>query len=117
MALLMFWSSLGIGLKEINNAPCENLLSKTYESYTYGDNFTGYHWDYSAGTAPVGPQADEYLFHRNTTYYYVNSCEDREIEKTMVFMFVFAGWMAFLGLIAMGLTMLYFMIMLLVKRI
>ena len=31
--------------------------------YQYGNNFTGYHWDYDTGTAPDGPQLDAYLFH------------------------------------------------------
>jgi hypothetical protein len=33
------------------------------ETYQYGNNFTGYHWDYDTGTAPDGPQVDAYLFH------------------------------------------------------
>ena len=38
------------------------------ELYVYGNNFTGYHWDYDAGTAPDGPQTGAYLFHMNRTY-------------------------------------------------
>ena len=38
------------------------------EIYEYGNNFTGYHWDYDAGTAPDGPRLDAYIFHRFTNY-------------------------------------------------
>jgi len=41
-----------------------------YEIYQYGNNFTGYHWDYDTGTAPDGPQLDAYLFHKNVTGIY-----------------------------------------------
>lgn len=43
-------------------------LCNTEEIYKYGNNFTGYHWDYDAGTAPDGPQTDAYLFHKYTNY-------------------------------------------------
>lgn len=39
----------------------------THEIFQYGNNFSGYHWDYDAGTAPDGPQVDAYLFHKNVT--------------------------------------------------
>ena len=39
----------------------------TEDLYQYGNNFTGYHWDYDTGTAPDGPQTEAYIFHRNTT--------------------------------------------------
>ena len=42
----------------------------TTEIYEYGNNFSGYHWDYDAGTAPDGPHVDAYLFHREITKVY-----------------------------------------------
>jgi hypothetical protein len=39
----------------------------TEELFQYGNNFTGYHWDYDTGTAPDEPQTDAYLFHKNIT--------------------------------------------------
>lgn len=53
---------------------CEPVINTTTELYQYGNNFTGYHWDYDAGTAPDGPQTDAYLFHKNTTNYYSTYC-------------------------------------------
>ena len=57
---------LGMGLLN------DGLTYKTgeFEIYEYGNNFTGYHWDYDAGTAPDGPQVDAYLFHKNITGIY-----------------------------------------------
>lgn len=37
--------------------------SGSMDTYQYGNNFTSYHWDYDAGTAPDGPQLDAYTFH------------------------------------------------------
>lgn len=53
---------------------CQPVLNYTRDTYEYGNNFTGYHWDYDTGTAPDGPQLDAYLFHRNTTYDYTTYC-------------------------------------------
>lgn len=55
---------------------CEWLTNQTSELYVYGNNFTGYHWDYDTGTAPDGPQVDAYLFHKNITYDYGYYCSD-----------------------------------------
>lgn len=52
---------------------CEILLNKSEEVYRYGDNFSGYHWDYDNSTAPKLP-GDAYLFHKNTTFTYSEYC-------------------------------------------
>lgn len=70
---------LGMGLLD------EGLTYKTgeVELYQYGNNFTGYHWDYDAGTAPTTTNPNDvgaYLFHKNITGiydYYDDSSEDR----------------------------------------
>lgn len=40
------------------------------EDYVYGNNFTGYHWDYTYGGPPV--VNDVYLFHINRSLKYYN---------------------------------------------
>jgi hypothetical protein len=62
------------GSLSLEQTVCELKLNTTYETYQYGNNFTGYHWDYDTGTAPDGPQTDAYLFHKNITNYYGQYC-------------------------------------------
>lgn len=56
---------------------CEIVLNKTTEIYVYGDNFTGYHWDYEYILNP-NPNVDDgiFLFHRNITNTYAEFCAD-----------------------------------------
>lgn len=61
----------------LDQTVCEVVLNSTYNTYQYGNNFTGYHWDYDTGTAPDGPQTDAYVFHINTTNTYDNYCYDK----------------------------------------
>jgi len=64
---------------------CAMVLNQTKEIYQYGNNFTGYHWDYSYET--VAPQIENaaYLFHKNTTYYYTWYCEPNQYSTTTTF--------------------------------
>ena len=39
----------------------------TEEIFQYGNNFTGYHWDYDTGTAPDAHEEDAYVFHKEIT--------------------------------------------------
>lgn len=59
---------LGLGLLN------DGLTYKTgeYESYQYGSNFTGYHWDYDTSDAPSFNPSDDpaFLFHKNITATY-----------------------------------------------
>lgn len=67
MGLLLFVPAAVLHSQE----HCEVVVNDT--TYVYGNNFTGYHWDYDTGTAPDGPQVDAYLFHslnEYTTYCY-----------------------------------------------
>jgi len=63
------------------------------EAYMYGNNFTGYHWDYDTGTAPDGPQTDAYLFHRNITDTY--GTYDAEASHTMGWLLLVFGILGF----------------------
>jgi hypothetical protein len=64
---------------------CELVPTTVYETYQYGNNFTGYHWDYDTGSAPDGPQVDAYVFHKNisTNYSYIctNVSQEGEISS------------------------------------
>jgi len=55
---------------DIKSGESENII------YQYGNNFSGYHWDYDTGTAPDGPQLDAYLFHTDTTTTNTYSTQD-----------------------------------------
>jgi len=43
--------------------------SGTSELYQYGNNFTGYHWDYDYSAPPAKP-TDAFIFHRNLSNVY-----------------------------------------------
>jgi hypothetical protein len=57
-----------------DDTTCDTVIISEESLYVYGNNFTGYHWDYDTGTAPDGPQVGAYLFHKNTTYDYGEHC-------------------------------------------
>jgi len=67
---------------------CETVLNSTSEIYEYGNNFSGYHWDYDAGTAPDGPQLDAYLFHREISYTYTENCLGNNATETTFYKLV-----------------------------
>lgn len=58
----------------VNEEQCDYYLIQMNSTYQYGNNFTGYHWDYDTGTTPDGPQTDAYLFHKWDDYYYEELC-------------------------------------------
>ena len=77
LILLVFVIGLLILIPKIaldSNTVCELVLDNTQDVYQYGNNFTGYHWDYDTGTAPDGPQLDAYIFHINRTNTYIEQC-------------------------------------------
>lgn len=52
---------------------CQMLLNRVEEVYIYGDNYTGYHYDYYVDY-PNPSVTDMNLFHRNITYNYTEVC-------------------------------------------
>lgn len=65
---------------------CELVLTDVYETYKYGNNFTGYHWDYDAGTAPetLNPNdVSAYLFHKNISNTYDYVCIDNSSNTSV----------------------------------
>lgn len=86
---------------------CDLVLTDIMETYQYGNNFTGYHWDYDTGTAPDGPQVDAYLFHKNISNTYDYVCVDNTtstgkwLYKIPLFIIQVAGIYLILYLIKM----------------
>lgn len=56
---------------------CVMLENSTRTVYSYGDNFTGAHWDYESTPPSCAPNNLDCvkLFHRNITTTFVNSCD------------------------------------------
>lgn len=71
----------------------DNLYYKTGEniSYTYGDNFTSYHWDYDFSTSPKSP-TDAYLFHTTKVYNYATY--ENTILSFLMATLSFLGWLS-----------------------
>ena len=73
---LVYWKVIGYGFLFIVNFMFINPFGAETiqyqvgfnESYMYGDNFTGYHWDYSGGPTPAYKEIE--LFHRWRTPLY-----------------------------------------------
>lgn len=84
---------------------CNIVVNDTQEVYTYGNNYTGYHWDYESPNPSV---TDVNLFHKNITYNYGTYCYttngntptifNRAVAVfywiSMVYIFLFISWMA-----------------------
>jgi len=59
-----------IGLGAVMLASGVEVKTGLQEVYVYGNNFTGYHWDYD-GTQPAPKDLEgAYLFHKNETTVY-----------------------------------------------
>lgn len=54
---------------------CEIVLNRQEEVFVYGDNYTGYHYDYYIDN-PNPSVTDLNLFHKNITYNYTQVCFD-----------------------------------------
>ena len=54
-----------------NDQYCEIVINESEEVFKYGDNYTGYHWDYDS--APK-PNSDFSVFHINTYNTYERVC-------------------------------------------
>lgn len=67
-----------------NSENCEFVLTKQRESYIYGDNFSGYHWDY-INPPNLNPSDDIFLFHRNVTNTYDYVCVESEYNTPFIF--------------------------------
>jgi len=59
---------------------CTPMVESFTELYVYGDNYTGYHWDYA--NEPPPEFNDVNLFHVNRTNYYTDYCYNQTLEPT-----------------------------------
>ena len=72
--ILMALTLLILIPKATLDTKCELVLAYSRETYRYGQNFSGYHWDY-VDPIEFNPAADAaFLFHRNTTNIYQEKC-------------------------------------------
>ena len=78
----------------------DNLTYKTgvEETYIYGNNFDGYHWDGYNTTAPSQTDKEAFLFHRNITNVYSNYTDDSGFFTTHNFGYLLAV-MSIIGVI------------------
>jgi len=66
----------------VNNEDCGFYLNYTADIYRYGNNYSGYHWDYASPSPSVN---DISLFHKNTTYTYTELCTTDDSSTTTTF--------------------------------
>ena len=68
---LLIWMTIFLSGAAINSKWCwsDQQLIHDRVSYIYGENLTGYHWDYPAETIPKSI-SNPLLFHSNTTNIY-----------------------------------------------
>ena len=62
---------------------CDYVLNYTRSYEIYGDNYTGYHWDYLNPPKPT--LADVNLFHTNVTYQYTYLCKPVSLTNEKLF--------------------------------
>ena len=75
---------------------CDFVVNKTRETYIYGDNFSGHHWDY-VDTPNPNTDKNIYLFHKNVTYTYDYVCSDTENSTASIF---YKTYMSFIKILA-----------------
>lgn len=68
-----------------NSDYCEIVLNETQEIYIYGNNYTGYHWDYDILTGGGKVITDVNLFHKNITNTYDWYCHPNNKVTTSIF--------------------------------
>lgn len=82
--IFMFLALITIAGKAAIDPNCHLVLNNTQEIFIYGNNYTGYHWEYDDSPPPPGINETN-LFHRNTTYYYHTACEERPNNTDVIF--------------------------------
>lgn len=112
LAHLSVASGLAYSVERDKIPACENLINQTRETYIYGDNYTGYHWDYT-GTEPLPAQSDTNLFHKNTTYTYFNSCAATAAPISLSILYVLTTYLIYGGLVFLFIGAIYFVFRLL----
>ena len=65
-----------------NNEECDYFLANTSAYFVYGNNYTGYHWDYTVGNPSIN---DINLFHEERSYEYEELCVSDDSNTTTTF--------------------------------
>lgn len=95
MGLFFTLSKASFNIEKID---CSTELETETAFYVYGDNYTGYHWDYEI----PGPSTNDVnLFHENRSYYYTTVCTDSQIvqQPAAVIFGIMASFTIFLTVI------------------
>lgn len=71
---------------------CELVLNLTQETWVYGSNFTGYHWDYRGDSLSQVTETGAYPFHRNTTHTYATICYEKTQSTSAKTLYRIANW-------------------------
>lgn len=108
LVLSLYSSLVGFAYVVENNnlAPCENLLDSEIMYYKYGDNFTGYHWDYDTGSAPT-VKGDAYVFHEVHNYTYVDSCATRTTPASVERLYVAYAYLLYATILISALGLIF----------
>lgn len=71
---------------------CELKPFEETQYYVYGNNFTGYHWDYTYSGLPASVATTPQLFHHNKTISYKTICYNTTISTTPAAIFKATSW-------------------------
>jgi len=94
----------GLAIELTNQAPCQELLVNESSYYVYGDNYSGYHWDYEE---PNPSATDINLFHTETSYIYEDSCADRTTPSSIEMLFVAYTYVLYMVLLVSVLALMF----------
>ena len=81
MLAMILFGVLGLTSLEMEEIDCEGQTDGVNTYYVYGNNFTGYHWDYDYSDPPGAPDNNAYIFHTNTTNTNSINCTTTSVEE------------------------------------
>ena len=107
LAHLSVLSGLAYGVERDALGGCGERLKNETTYYKYGNNYTGYHWDYQS--PPENPPiTDINLFHDYTTYVYENTCDDLATPFTLSVLYVLTSYLIYGGVLFLFIGSIYF---------
>ena len=83
LLLLIFFLNILLLLSKSTLDNCEIVKVETVTKYKYGNNFTGYHWDYDNNPPPA--QNNVFIFHTNTTNTFKEICYTQNKNTALTF--------------------------------
>lgn len=94
-----------------NQDHCDFVVTSINETYEYGNNFTGYHWDYDVADAPEfnnpNDPASVFLFHKQINYGYSWQCENTDRPGAGLSIFKMLNYFLRILLVYMFLYLIY----------